>query len=115
MAACHRALALAPDHLHALRNLSLCLYRTGRFDEGAEVTVRALKPWPDEVMLHYTMREMLYGLVRECKADPARGLAQWRQHTYPTNPTAQHMAASTLSATERQRDGGPTWRDTSDP
>src|SRR3546814_11829822 len=68
MAACHRALALAHDHLHALRNLSLCLYRTGRFDDGAAVTVRARKSWPDEVMLHYPLGELLYGWGRRGKA-----------------------------------------------
>ena len=114
MATCHRALALQPDHLHALRNLSICLFRVGRFSEGAEIAVRALKVAPDDTMLHYTMGEMLYGLVREGKADAARGLAQWWKQTFPANVIAQHMSAAVLGDKPPERAGDDYVRETFD-
>jgi len=93
---CHQVLGLVPDHIHALRNLALCYYRTGRYAEGAEVTARGLKVAPDDTMQHYTMGEMLYGLIREGQPDKARTVAQWWRQTYPGNPVVQHMGAAIL-------------------
>jgi predicted TPR repeat methyltransferase len=114
IASCHRALALEPGNVHALRNLSLCLYRTGRFDEGATATTSALKAAPEDMMLHYTMGEMLYGMVREGKADQARPMAQWWRQTFPANATAQHMAAAVLGEKPPERAGDDYVRETFD-
>lgn len=114
VAACHQALALAPNNVHALRNLAICLYRTGHFGEGAEVTVRALQGAPDDAMLHYTLGEMLYGLVREGKAVGARQLAQWWKTTFPGNAIAQHMGAAVLGEQAPDRAGDDYVRETFD-
>ncbi|WP_370152883.1 tetratricopeptide repeat protein [Ferrovibrio sp.] len=111
---CRSVLALVPGHIHALRNLSLCLYRTGHHGESAEIAMLGLKVAPDETMLHYTVGEALYGLVRDGQAERARTLAEtWRQ-AHSGNAIAQHMAAAILDEPAPARAGDDYVRETFD-
>ncbi|HEX6957400.1 MAG TPA: tetratricopeptide repeat protein [Ferrovibrio sp.] len=99
------ALALAPDHIHALRNLSLSLYKLGRYAEGAEIVFRALAVAPDDTMLHYSMGEMLYGLIRLDETAKAQDFARrWRAMSNG-HAVAEHMAAAILGEQTPARAG----------
>ena len=97
------ALRSQPNHLIAQKNRSLTLYKLGRFREGAEATRLALLLAPNEMMIHYQMGEMLYGLVREGDRETAKRYAEGWQQAYPDNPVAKHMSAAALGEKPPER------------
>ncbi|WP_428246629.1 tetratricopeptide repeat protein [Ferrovibrio sp.] len=90
------ALRVVPNHFVALKNRSLSLFQLGRFEEGAANAAAALRQQPDDMMLHYHMGEMIYGLMRSGQVETARRHAKEWAAAYPDNSVAQHMAAAAL-------------------
>lgn len=112
--ACAAALKAAPDHIHALRNLSLSLFKLGRYAEGANITFRALAVAPDDTMLHYHMGEMLYGMMRMGDVATAQDYARrWRAGS-KGHAVADHMAAAVLGEGTPDRAGDIYVRETFD-
>lgn len=111
---CLKTVALVPNHPHALRNMSLSLYKLGEYEQGTEVTFRAIAAASGDTMLQYHMGEMLYGLIRAGKTEQAHRYArQWRE-TCANDPIAQHMAAAILGENAPDRADDTYVRETFD-
>lgn len=108
------ALRQQPQHFFALKNRSLSLFKLGRYAEGAQAAKAALSQQPDDMMLHYHMGEMVYGLMRLGDAAAARQLAEEWRSGYPNNAVAQHMAAAALGETVPERAADSYVRETFD-
>lgn len=89
-----RVLTTVSQHYIALKNRSLMLYKLGRYQEGADAAFAALPLAGQDIMLHYHLGEMLYGMLRENQGDLARAYAARWVKAYPDNPVAKHMAAA---------------------
>lgn len=108
------ALERMPTHIHALRNVALCLYKLERYAEGAGITINALGVAPDDTALNYHMGELLYGLIRAGDMAKAQDFArQWRR-ICANHPVAQHMAAAVLGENQPERAGDHYVRETFD-
>lgn len=108
------ALRQMPLHFFALKNRSLSLFKLGRYSEGAENAMIALKMQPEDMMLHYHMGEMIYGLTRAGEAEAARRFAKAWTDGFPNNPVAQHMAAAAMGESVPSRADDTYVRETFD-
>ncbi len=108
------ALKVDPHNIDALRNVSVSLYKLGRFAEGAQVALLALNVAPKDTIFQYHMGEMLYGLVRTGEDAKAREHAARWKAAFPDDSVAQHMASAVLGGQVPERAGDAYVRETFD-
>lgn len=85
--------AKAPDNPRVRSNLSLCLARTGRFDEAIEHLEHALALWPDYGEAH---NNMAMALLRKSRPEEALTHADEALRIWPNNPDAHVNKAGAL-------------------